>query len=296
MTTQTVTNGATKPKQQSLSTIPLNNMELAAATASNEQEVVSSDVLIPRLLLMQGISPFVTGRKAQIGQMVKSTTMEVLGDPEHPVDIVPLRMVSTWTNFEEVQGAGKPQFRGQEPRGKIVVNDVVTSNEGLPWKYKGPNGEDMLRKKTVTLYALVPSDVSSYEKEIDRAVKAGEAPDLNKTVLPVVLTFQSTSFKHAGKKCASFFNNVRVNAQKLHGKMVIAPFQYILPLSCKEEKKGDQLWYVYDFGAPKPLKDMQVRETAATWAMVINKGSVKVDDTGEVAEEDTSSNTVEMEV
>lgn len=267
---------------------PMTPMELVAAEASSKQDVVASDVLIPRLLLMQGISPLVTGRKAQIGDMIRSTTVEKLGDPETPVEIVPIRMSNSWIKFETAKSAGgtQPQFRGMEERN--------SSNEHLDWEFEGPEGEEMFRRKAITLYALVPSDVAAYNMEIERAMKSGEAPDLNRTVLPVVLTFQSTSFKHAGKKCASFFNTVKVNSMRVKG---LAPFQYVLPLICREEKKGTNAWYVYDFEAPKPLKDTMVREEAARWSTMLNSGNVKVDDGGEVDEDSTTSATTrEMEV
>lgn len=265
---------------------PMTPMEVQAAEIASNQEVVASDVLIPRLLLGQGTSPMVTGRKAQLGDMVRSTTLEKLGDPEHPVEIVPLRMVNSWINFETAKSAGTtaPAFRGMEERN--------ASNEQLPWEFTNPEGREMFRRKAITLYALIPSDVAKYNAEIERAASAGEAPDLNRTVLPIVVTFQSTSFKHAGKKCASFFNNVRVNAQRIR---TLAPFQYILTLTCKEEKKGSQVWYVFDFEPPKPLKDAAVREEAARWATIINAGAVKVDSAGEVAE-DTGPSAGEMEV
>jgi hypothetical protein len=268
-------------------------MEIQAANAVNQSEIVASDVLVPRLLLMQGTSPFVTGRKAQLGDMVRSTTGEILGNPDKPVDLIPLKMVNSWIMFETAKSAGttQPAFRGQEPRGAVRnAQGIITgSNEDLPWDYT-ENGKEMFRRKAITLYALVPSDVEKYNKELQTALETGEAPDLTKTVLPIVLTFQSTSFKHAGKKCASFFNSVRVNAAKMSGKMTIAPFQYMLTLSCREEKKGTNVWYVYDFtGNPRAVKDEAVRSEAATWAMMINAGQVRTDDSGEVAEESSSS-------
>lgn len=279
---------------------PTSLTERRAAETANQNEVVASDVLIPRLLLMQGTSPLVTSRKARIGEMVRSTTSEVVGDPEKPLDIVPLKMQNSWIMFQRVPGENQPQFRGQEHRGAIRDSggNITGTNEDLPWEYKGPQGEEMFRRKAITLYALVPSDVAAYQEEIDRAIEAGEAPDLNRTVMPIVLTFQSTSFKHAGKKCASFFNSVRVNASKMAGRMTIAPFQYLLTLTCKEETKGKNTWFVFDFDAPKPLKDATVREEAARWSGILATSSVRTDDSGEVSDESGTQSTgaAEMEV
>jgi hypothetical protein len=274
--------------------------EQKAADAANANEVVASDVLIPRLLLMQGISPLVTSRKAQIGDMIRSTTGEKLGNPDKGFDIVPIKMSNSWISFEKVPGENQPQFRGQEHRGAMRDNagHIVGTNEDLPWEFKGPQGQEMFRRKAITLYALVPGDVAAYQQEIDRAIESGEAPDLNKTVMPVVLTFQSTSFKHAGKSCASFFNSVRVNASKMAGKMTIAPFQYTMTLNCKEEKKGKNAWFVFSLDAPKSLKDAGVREEAARWSGMLATNAVRVDDNADITDEGTQGSTgaSEMEV
>lgn len=282
----------TKEETKALAVAPTQT-EIQAAEAAQSQEVVASDVLIPRLLLMQGISPLVATRKAQIGDFIRSTTGEKLGDPEHPVDIVPISMVNTWINFETAKSAGtqKPAFRGIEPRN--------ATNELLPWEFEGQGGQEMFRRKAISLYALVPADVAKYDKEIERAMASGEAPDLNSTVLPVIITFQSTSFKHAGRKCASFFNNVRANAAKLRGKMDIAPFQYILTLKAIEEKSGTNSWWCYDFESPKSLKDPKIREEAARWSLILKSQKIRTDDAGVEAEDTQSgsgSSAAEMEV
>jgi hypothetical protein len=244
----------------------------------NIQEVISSDVLIPRLLLMQGISPLVTGRKAQIGDMIRSTTGEKLGNPESPVPIIPLKMVNTWILMEDT-GEGQPKFRGTEERTHL--------NEHLPWEFQTQDGKQMTRVKAISLYALLPGDVHASEAEMKKAIEAGEAPDLSKTVMPVLISFQKTSYKYAGKKCASFFNNVKINSTKVPG---LRPYQYVLTLSCREEKKEKNLWYVFDMDLGKPIKDNAIKSEAARWAMMLNSGNIKIDDSQELDVEHSTGN------
>lgn len=238
---------------------------IVPSTRAPQTEVVGSDVLIPRLLLMQGISPLVTSRKAQIGDIVRSTTGQKLGDPEKPIHIVPISMVSSWLNFQEME-QGQPKYRGMEKR--------YSANEHSPWEYTGEGGVPMFRRKAVMLYALIPSDVEHYEKEIAEAIASGEMPDLNKTVLPVVLTFQSTSFKYAGRKCATFFNMVAANAKRVPG---LVPYGYSMELICREEKNGTNSWYVFDFGKSASLKNKAITEEASRWASILSAGAVKMD-------------------
>lgn len=304
----------TAPKEEPKEVVTVNKseMQLAAAEASLSQQVVASDVIIPRLLLMQAISPLVTSRKARIGDLVRSTNNEKLGDPEDPVQIIPLAMTSLWMEFEKVPGENQPRFRGSYHRGttkRDADGRSIETNADLDWSFTGKNGEDMLRRQTVILYALVPSDIAAYDSEVKRALDAGDVPDLNKSISPVVITFQSTSFKHGGKKVSTFFNTLnQSNAELAYKgiKRVLAPFDYVMSLKCREEKKGSTAWYVFDFDKSTPLStvypDKQeckvIKEKAAFWAQALASGNVKVDDASEVDEDSVqvSSGVAEMEV
>lgn len=273
-------------------------LSVAAAHLANETEVVGSDVIVPSLLIGQGLSPAVTARKVSLGDIYRSDTRKKIGDPDHPVEIIPLKMTNTWSNYEKVAGKTQPQYRGQEHRGAIknAAGETVSSNEGLPWEFTGENGQTMFRRKTITLYALLPSDVDAHHAEIAAAIESGEAPDLSKGVMPVVITFQSTSFKHAGKKCATFFTGVKSTALAMAGRMFIAPFIYSIPLMAKDEQGQDNaMWFVYDLGTPKALitKDMSKEEkakrqalidTASGWVATLNRGQVQIDGGDEVME------------
>lgn len=292
-----------KKEETSVVNIAPSQMQVQAAQSSMGQEVVASDVIIPRLLLMQGISPLVMGRKAQISDFIRSTNGEKLGDAEHPVQIIPLAFTNTWMDFERVPGENRPQYRGTYPRGVTKRNsdgESIETNENLEWTFKGKNGEDMLRRKTVTLYALVPSDIASYTAEVKRALDSGEVPDLNKSISPVVITFQSTSFKFGGRKIVTFFNTLRQNNAELASqgiKRVLAPFEYVMTLRSKEEKKGTASWYVFDFDASVPISKVftdpveanAIKEKAAFWTNALAHGGVKVDESGEIDEESSSS-------
>lgn len=272
--------------------------QLPAAVALDSSEVVAKDVLIPRLILMQGISPLVSARKAQIGDMVRSTTGEKLGDPEHSIPIVPLMMQSVWVEYEKVPGINQPQWRGMYPRGITQRSDTgqaLATNADLPWDFKGPTGQVMMRKQGIILFALVPSDIAANEAEIKKAIESGEAPDLSKGIMPVVITMQGTSFKFGGKQIATFFNNIKKTNADMAGKLVVKPWDYVMDLGAREEKKGTNAWYVNTFDAPKALHkvftDKAVRqsilEKAQYWAQSLGAGAVQIDG-GEDAEDESA--------
>ncbi len=253
-----------------------------------DNEVVASDIPSPKLLLMQGVSLLVRERKAQTGDIIRSTTGEKVADPDRPLQLVPLKMENAWTHYAVQPGGGQPQFRGQIYRGKLrdTTGRIVSSNVDLdPWEtFPSPkgDGENWIRKKTLILYALLPSDVLAYNAEIAKAVETGETPDITKTLRPVVLNFQATSFKNAGQKVADLFDRVQENNRRMKGLRTFVPHQYLLSLICREEKKGANSWYVYDLSKNiVDLKDEKVREEADAMVAKISTGAIQVDDVGE---------------
>lgn len=253
--------------------------------AASQQEVMASDVLIPRLLLMQGLSPLVISRKAQLGDFVRSTTGEILGNPEKSVDLVPICMVNTWINFEVPTGQGqqKPKFKGTEKR--------TAANEHLEWEYISAQGVKCIRRKAIGLFALLPSDVAKNDAEFKKAIASGEAPDLSKNVMPVMISFQSTSFKHGGKKCASFFNAVRMASAKYPG---VAPYMYTIPLTCREEKNEKGQFYIFDLGLPMVHKNAPLSTAGSEWYLALSASNPKVDEAEMDTEVDTDSSSVHV--
>ncbi len=246
-----------------------NTSALASIQGGSGQEILSSDIILPRLLLMQGLSELVSARKAQQGDFVRSTTSEKLGDPESPVQFIPLKMTSDWVNFERLNG--KWEFRGMESRN--------AKNEDLPWEYK-QNGADWKRMKTLNVFALLPADIAAYQKEIKAAAEKGEIPDLDKTLLPVVLTFRSTSF-NAGKGVATLF--AKVQDMQQHNPQV-RPYHYSLTLSAAQETNDKGTYYVFTVGKTNKV-DMALVKEAARWYEILTKTSnvrIDADDTGDV--------------
>lgn len=239
--------------------------------AANSQEVLASDFLIPRIALMQGISPLVMERKAQLGDMVRSTTAQKLGDPDKPVRVVPLFVVNSWVNYEKTDD--KPIYRGIEPR--------TAKNEDLPWDYTAEDGCERIRKKSIALFCLLPEDVAASAAEIKRARAEGDAPDLEKMLMPVVATFQSTSYKTAARPLATFLKTVQAAAQQVPG---VVPFHYTVELSCLLTKNDKGSFYVYSLGKPKKLdvknsaEDSAVYHAAFDLFKAFHGRSVKVDD------------------
>lgn len=238
--------------------------ELSTQVNLPTEEVLSTDVVIPRLLLCQGLSDAVAARKAQQGDMIRSTTLEKVGDPDQPVEIVPLTFRNRWM-IQEVVG-GKPEFRGWEDRN--------ARNETLPWEYQD-GAKQMKRVKVIELFALLPRDIEAEAKALE-ALERGELPDLDATLLPVVVTFRSTSYK-AGQGVVTHFAKVFGMAQK-SGK-AIHPHDYVLELSCAAESNAKGAYYVFNVKT-KGAVNAAHKPTVATWYNMLTsaKSNIRVDD------------------
>ena len=64
--------------------------------------VDSSDIVVPRLLLAQGISAAVAEGNAKMGDIRNSLTGVVLGGPNQPVTFIPITLKKYWKRFEKV--------------------------------------------------------------------------------------------------------------------------------------------------------------------------------------------------
>lgn len=232
------------------------------------------DYKVPRILLQQGSSQSVAAGEAFCGDVLKSTTGEVLfscSSPtktdtrdilrvskENPVRIIPLDLKLTWSLFEK--GETMYEFRGVEPRN--------ASNANLPYEFE-QNGLPWKRYATIEVFALLEQDVLN-EIEED---KKNSIPDISKMLLPVYFSFRSTSL-NAGKEIASLFTNI-LNMRK-KGKNVF-PYYYSLPVWCEKGDEAKGNYSLWKASQQVKTNSEDVINKAASWFEIINKGSVVVD-------------------
>ena len=261
--------------------------ESNALAVSQQQtyNIVPSDVLVPKVLLMQGMSELVKQRKAQLGDIVRSTNGQKLGDPEHAVDFIPLSSPeSTWVI--ELNQTGKFEYKKTVPR--------TPKNSGDQWNFLAdkdgnevppgtPGAIPARRINRLSLYALLPADVEADAVERKKA-ESGEFPDFSKALMPVLISFRSLSFP-AGKEVATFFTQVASFKRNA--------YEAILKLKCHLEQNDKGSFYVFDVerNAPRPVKKEQL-ETVKYWADLVGSVALKVDESQDedVASSPRSSN------
>lgn len=207
--------------------------------------ILASDVIVPRVLLMQGTSDFVKERKTGpngvvgLGDIVKSTTLDILGNPDKMFEFIPLVEPTTgWRVEKRAVGAQRWEFHKREARN--------AKNDALPWRFNAdkdgilleegkPSSHEWRRVKTLALFALLPQDIVASQGEMAKAAD-GELPDLAKALTPVLVEFRSTSFP-AGKEVSTFFSQTQ--------QFKVPAWKYMLKLGCFLDKNDEGTFYVF---------------------------------------------------
>lgn len=142
-------------------------------------QLSSSDFVIPRALVMQGLSEFVVDGKAKLGDVVNSLTEEVMGSIQKPMEFIPFWVDKKMKVLKEVNG-------------KFVLDRIEALTPVNEHLYDGvENGFKVKYEAVYNVYAIVPG-----------------------SALPIMVSFKSTS-KKAGKKIATIMYAENMTALKL---------------------------------------------------------------------------------
>jgi len=249
---------------------------MVAQPQVQQSTALKGDITIPRILLMQGSSQLVKDRKAQVGDIVRSSNGERLGGsngPDQPADeveIIPLALSQSWTIMSE---DGK-QFIRTEPR--------TPANDSAPWEFEDTDGQIRKRLKTIDAIVMIASDIDRLQSEGGVAVDEDGVPlDLDSSlVLPHAISFKSTGFQ-AGKGISTFFARVEA-LMKTHP--LTRPYHFSLPLSCFPQEDDGNEWHVFDIGSARRSNDNGTKgyrvQEAAHWYETINSRNVILEDEG----------------
>lgn len=219
----------------------------ALSSQMKELGVSASDLIIPKMLLMQNTSEYVGDKKAAMGDIVNSQTLEVLGGEKSPVSLVPLKMYKTWRVYD--MDSGQPEFLRQEA--------VTADNEKLPWEDTEENEDGkkipIRRDLCMNFFCLLYKEVQS-----------GEA-------FPVVASFKRTSIQAGRQLATQIFMQACLNRP---------PYAKTALLSVKTQKAEKNTYAVFEIskGADLP-KDHA--DLAALWLKRLAEITYKVDEADE---------------
>lgn len=235
--------------------LALSTMTAAEMEAWGSDVADTSELLIPKAILMQAVSELVQEGTCVNGDIIRSTDKKVLGNAKKPVTIIPFSMTRTW--LENKFDGGMFRWDHEHAWTEGNAND--------PWEYEVA-GVKWKRQKAYNFYALLPDEKDP-------------------TALPIIkLQFKSGSAR-AGTQLADFFARLQITNQtrKLLGKSPLTPacntwklssklmegdknkYQAFVieqgPESTKEQIEQAALWYLTMKKQPSRVKEHEVKET-----------------------------------
>lgn len=218
----------------------------------------SRDILIPKLLVMQGLSKMVVEDKAQMGDFVDSVSGEILGSAREknpkPVTVIPIKTFKTWIEYEKIDDK-KLEYRGTIPM------DASNAN----WQMEEvKDGREIRRDRCINFYVLLK-----------------DKPD----DLPYLMTFKRTSYR-AGMKLATHFKKCELAA--LRGKPV-PPAATMFNVTATKTSNDQGTFYVFDVVQSETTSPEHLK-LAWEWFQMLKTQNVKVDNSdleGEVTQEGT---------
>lgn len=228
-------------KQEAEATAVVEQGSTALAVAANlgdwgESPISSRDLVIPKILTMQGLSEMVSDGKAKLGDFVDSVTGEIVGSIEKPVKFIPFHMEKVWTISSKKIGESKFEFERYE--------EVTAANANYPFS-EIVGDTEMKYEYTMQFYVLRPEDTS----------------------MPYVISFKATSSR-AGKILSTQMY-VRNKAAGL------VPPAYVMELGGKKEKNDKGTFIVAEVKAVEKTSDALITE-CLNWYKTVKSGATKV--------------------
>jgi hypothetical protein len=219
--------------------------------------VGGKDVMLAKILPMQGMSVLVTDGKAVMGEFRDSLSGEKLGSIVDPVEILPFHVEKQWDILHQ-NDEGKFKWNRSIPR---IDNPAQEGyNDNLAWQDKenDKNGKlvDIKRVQRFNFYVLLPSQM-----------KSGE-------VLPYVLSFKSTSFREGKKMFTQMYLRNKVAR--------LPPPGFTFKLAGLKTKNDQGTFIVPTVELGRKTTPEEINK-CLDWYKLIMKGGVKVDDSDDTA-------------
>jgi hypothetical protein len=198
--------------------------------------VSSRDIVIPKILCMQGLSQLVVDDKAKMGDFVDSMTSEIIGNyAKQPVAFIPFHLEKIWIISTKKSGEGDFSFDS--------IVKVTPENEGYQYQ-EVIDGVEYKREYTMNFYVLRPEDTS----------------------LPYIISFKGMSSK-AGKILATqmYVRNAAAG---------LIPPAKIMELAGTKDKNDKGTFITLNSKAIGDSSEEQIA-SAFQWYKTVNSGATK---------------------
>jgi len=206
----------------------------------DEMAVDSSDLMISKVLTMQGLSALVQEDKAKIGEIRDSVSGKLLADKEEKLEAILFKPFRTWIIFDVIEG--KETFREVVP--------FTGDNAG--WAREDQiDGVPIVRYNTLNYYCLLPSEI-----------KGGD-------YRPRVISLRSTGYK-IGRK----IETTRAFLSKANLSLPYHTFH----LYTIQQQNDKGKWYILDVAENRKTTEDELK-AVLEWVSLIKSSTVVHDDT-----------------
>lgn len=204
----------------------------------------AGSIIIPKIMVMQGLSKGVTDGIAKFGDFVDSLTSEVLGSISKPFEFIPIHLEKElYISENKSKDPSRKDF-------KYVRKEKLTAaNENLPWS-DVVNGVEVQRTQVFNFYVLNPKDMT----------------------LPYILSFKGKSLRN-GKV---FYTSAFVKAQ-MAGSFPPA-YHYVLKGTKESNDKGTFVVIATERAQPSTKEEIGC---AVQWKKQFSTGAVQAHDVEE---------------
>lgn len=221
--------------------LPVVKQDIAQSMA--DMGISASDLVIPKLLLMQPTSEMVGDEKAKVGDVVNSQTLEILGNDKASLEIIPLKLFKTWRIMD----------MSVKPAKLLRTENVTSQNEKLPWE-GNEDGKPIRRDFCHNFFVLLLPEV-----------EAGEA-------FPAVIQFKRTS-SYAGRQLSTQLFKMAALGRKAFSQTVI--------VSVGKEKHETNTYALFKIGKGNPTNAKGLA-AAEEWSGRLAAMTYTIDEGGEV--------------
>lgn len=225
--------------------------EVEQAGAWGHKEVSSNDMVVPKILPMQGLSKKVAEGLATMGEFRNSLTNELIGKIESsPFEVIPFHCTEVFDVYERQQD-GQFKYKTSTP---IVKNpSSLGYNDNAAWQDVS-DGIEIKRVRKYNFFVLLPQEIAE-----------GIA-------MPYVISFKSSSVKE-GKK---LFTLMYVRSRAMN----LSPAAFKIKIDGVREKNDKGIFIVPNISQGHRTSVAEVT-AAKQWFDLVGKSTVKVDDSDE---------------
>jgi hypothetical protein len=245
---------AQKDPKKEPTNMPVAKTEAAPAASthsamSNEwaagSDISKRDIIIPRILLMQPMSPQVTNGEAKFGELRESLNMELLGAFEKGFDVVPFYMEKFFKVSKDLGKNKEKEFMRMDP--------ITPENETLPYEDEEVDAQSgevvkILRDRVMSFYVLLKSEL-----ELGSAI-------------PYILSFSRTSMT-AGRKLTTQMYVKNINSGK-------NPASMMMHVSAMKQTQDNKTWAILDVKPVAQTPEKMISD-AFRWLQLIKTGAAK---------------------